>query len=880
MRRSSSGRHMPEMYVDATPERTITRIDDVRAVEDLREWAKHDRITRIADQIKTAGYNTPFDFILDFLKFPPREDARSVREWLRGDGMASFVETCTKHPEFRTSDPLNNVVLRLARLEFTKEVQELARSPSLRRPLSEFSIDKIFDFSLDSLGCELHATAPKFMSILELVALPESPGAIANADEDSESDCESDEEPSQPTSIGTLPELPPSRRKSRSKRHAVPMALSILLYARSQKINLIPGLLRYFFHCFRTPKRVIESLHCLGVCISYKSVISCMKTVAEASAAELQKLAADLPPLFSYIDNMNSYAPVRDQRLDNRAEMLNYSVGYIGVNPYPLGQQLLLRDNPSAKLDTLCADHLLPTEGNMFIYSKLVWAGISGVLRTYCNSHLRRSDLTSYAYRDVFRLPAEATKIFTLPAYDKNEAVIDEITEVLQLVMQALGYTREQLADRTIFFHGDYLTVRNIRFVYFRRCANSARIAITRAGESIPRDYLDHFEPIAGMFHLQIAVLNLLFHVHMGDKSDVSSLAKWFVALKRDSNIFGTGKRRTIKDFRACNQLFNHVFDAHVLAIVATKLGVGSCAQLCEALERRNWRQAFGTMEEPLTNLNYVDELRTCDERDVVYENAILFIQHGLIYRDFSNALRYSDSGRIKNCLTFFMLWFQGSKFSNYASELLHLGACLNHLWDRDKREHWYRNILVNFSGSEKGFMAVDLLGEFVVREIKAWQTATVTGAGGEYLRTVMAPQVLLCSRIRDVISREIGATRHYKHSSSVSAWFDVRTVADTLLKNRVFIFTLQRSFPPKSTPHSEVRDIYSKGVEQICAGRVIDRYVEKHQRGVNNGSDPGKIAREDGTIADELELDGLDEGDDDGDEILEMIQEMMEGLL
>ena len=39
--------------------------------------------------------------------------------------------------------------------------------------------------------------------------------------------------------------------------------------------------------------------------------------------------------------------------------------------------------------------------------------------------------------------------------------------------------------------------------------------------------------------------------------------------------------------------------------------------------------------------------------------------------------------------------------------------------------------------------MAADLLGEFVVREIKAWKTATITDAGGGYLRTVMAPQVL-----------------------------------------------------------------------------------------------------------------------------------------
>jgi hypothetical protein len=160
-----------------------------------------------------------------------------------------------------------------------------------------------------------------------------------------------------------------------------------------------------------------------------------------------------------------------------------------------------------------------------------------------------------------------------------------------------------------------------------------------RMRESIPRDHLDHFEAITGMFHLQMAVLNLLFYVHMGDKSDVNSMAKWFIVLKRDSNIYGTGKRRTIKDFRACHQLFNQVFDAHILALVATKLKVDSCADLGKAFEtNRHWRRAFDKKDDPLTDPNHIDELRNSGERDHVYENSMLFLQHGLVYRDFTHA--------------------------------------------------------------------------------------------------------------------------------------------------------------------------------------------------------------------------------------------------
>jgi hypothetical protein len=301
--------------------------------------------------------------------------------------------------------------------------------------------------------------------------------------------------------------------------------------------------------------------------------------------------------------------------------------------------------------------------------------------------------------------------------------------------------------------------------------------------------------------------------------------------------------------------------------MVGTQLRSNSCAELCETLKTRDWQQAFKEAEKPLTDLNYIHDIRQFDERDPVYENAILFLQHGLIYRDFCHAMRHGDSGRIKNCLTFFMLWFQGSKFTNYAAELLHLVACLNHLWSVKMREHWYRNVLVNFSGSGKGFVAMDLLGELIVREIKAWRTATITGASGEYLRNVMSPQVLLCSRVRDSISCELGATRYYKHSSSVSAWFDVRKVADSLLKDRIFTLTPERTTSPRSAAKpSEVPDLYRVGITRIWSGTTITRYVEKRRNGNDLLSDHTTDGDFDGSesLTPQFDLDGLAEGEND----------------
>jgi hypothetical protein len=131
---------------------------------------------------------------------------------------------------------------------------------------------------------------------------------------------------------------------------------------------------------------------------------------------------------------------------------------------------------------------------------------------------------------------------------------------------------------------------------------------------------------------------------------------------------------------------------------------------------------------------------------------------------------------------------------------------------------------------------------------------------------------VLLCSSVHDVVSREIGATRHYKHSSSVDAWYDVRTVTDSLLKDSVFVFTSNRVVNPPAA----VVDLYSKGTEQIWKGREIERYVKK--RLYELGEDVLQSSNE--VEVDEEEesesLDGLDNDNDDTDEFEAMLRSLL----
>ena len=68
--------------------------------------------------------------------------------------------------------------------------------------------------------------------------------------------------------------------------------------------------------------------------------------------------------------------------------------------------------------------------------------------------------------------------------------------------------------------------------------------------------------------------------------------------------------------------------------------------------------------------------------RDIIYKNALILLNIGLLYLDFADACREEYSARIEKCIRCFAVVFLGSYAKNYAGEMLHLTACLKKLWN------------------------------------------------------------------------------------------------------------------------------------------------------------------------------------------------------
>ena len=64
----------------------------------------------------------------------------------------------------------------------------------------------------------------------------------------------------------------------------------------------------------------------------------------------------------------------------------------------------------------------------------------------------------------IYRLPLQKTIIYTFPCFDKNEAIISEVTEILQEMVKQMNLTYDDLKNKKIMHKGDWLTIRNMGY--------------------------------------------------------------------------------------------------------------------------------------------------------------------------------------------------------------------------------------------------------------------------------------------------------------------------------------------------------------------------------------------------------------------------------
>jgi hypothetical protein len=113
---------------------------------------------------------------------------------------------------------------------------------------------------------------------------------------------------------------------------------------------------------------------------------------------------------------------------------------------------------------------LLPNAVDMKRNLKTSQYGIFSALNAYFGDELKvyttadGEQLRLVTIPRIYPLPLQKTVVYTFPCFDKNEAIISEVTDILQGIAQQMNLQHEDLQDKKVMHKGDWLTVRNMGY--------------------------------------------------------------------------------------------------------------------------------------------------------------------------------------------------------------------------------------------------------------------------------------------------------------------------------------------------------------------------------------------------------------------------------
>ena len=206
-------------------------------------------------------------------------------------------------------------------------------------------------------------------------------------------------------------------------------------------------------------------------------------------------------------------------------------------------------------------------------------------------------------------------------------------------------------------------------------------------------------------------------------------------------------KKKPKSDFNACEDFFTTVTEAHILAAAMNFFGMSSLIdepssiyfpemlnKLTLLQKRRVLMLALTEFAKEFVNMSVLKELAESissenkpkedkskqENTDSVYEYARETLSLGLLYAEFSDAIREGDGNRIIRCWKYFLLIFKAARRKNYAIEAFTLLAQEKFLLSprQSLQLKWSRTI--NTHGLPGKNIPCDLYMEHLNRESKS----------------------------------------------------------------------------------------------------------------------------------------------------------------
>jgi len=316
------------------------------------------------------------------------------------------------------------------------EFEAIRKSPVLNRSLAQqpWSPSNLETFNFGNIYSQLQQKSPNLLQLLQSFVSP-----VDAAESDA----------------------------ANGKRRVV-MALSSMAHCRSKKTNFVPAMFSLYQYASGVPERPMLCMNHLGFGVSRRTLGRVLEQMAKYARGRLRGLGPSKHPVIFVFDNLTVPATVRYARLHNNSELLSYTAGY-ALLPPPSHQPMRFLQRSDLRIhraNAICIDDFIPTTLDLNNIHLCLQALVLQATRT-CARYLEikvpnvNDKMPSLEPIDV----KEAPRVHPLPTYDYNEAIVDEVIEILNSIKEDVGMTPCQAEEELFLFFGDLLTVQNIRYL-------------------------------------------------------------------------------------------------------------------------------------------------------------------------------------------------------------------------------------------------------------------------------------------------------------------------------------------------------------------------------------------------------------------------------
>ncbi|KIY62594.1 hypothetical protein CYLTODRAFT_404336 [Cylindrobasidium torrendii FP15055 ss-10] len=627
------------------------------------------------------------------------------------------------------------------------------------------------------------------------------------------------------TSVATNPKYEKSYGPARQARrnNVLTSSLMQLLSEWSQKNNLWKKVITLYCYATGAQRQNVEVLSHIGLAETYKGMTDTKVRHAKKTAASvtledieeaaqqdacgkasvkkgtLRQLSDDMHEtskalastgLFACVyDNINIYSKIAEQLIGRKDAQENGTTATI----YPLWKANLSDMKTTELIDAfekatpLEIDDIIhsPTESQDF-RTCLVHTILRIIIHNGGPSFDRfRTELDKSQPTTDFKIDVHKTEMHPTPAWQIDESTIVGNAEFLETLYDHLGLRAAQdFPDTVRFVAGDQLSVTRID-----------SLVNIRAGQEGGFGGFRWVVTMLGNFHAKIADTHGFFEVHWGaGVRNPGSLHFHNTILDRIPITLSS-----LPPFQTCRDLIFLSLYARILDCLILISGKGSIDEIVtEETTFANLYRFAERIYERFVDVDMVEVLR--DERanakskgkdptkekkgDMVFENAVLFLRDALISREFTDAIKAGDSGRVFMVLKVWALGFRGNGRTKYAYEMLSVIHRMTTVWPKPIVEIVMNNWLVNTTGNPNSFLEADRAQEHTNYWIKKFYNAHSSNASWDWLGMI-TPCIGILRDLTRSLNGYLGADLGTKHQSP-DRTTDIQTLMTSLRRYQV----------------------------------------------------------------------------------------------